>query len=130
MPKVTGVLETALYVEDLERAVQFYEKLFGFPRMVGIDRLIALKVCDGQVLLICKRGASLTHVPPHDGQGQVHIAFAIPKSDYEAWEQRLQDLGVTIEQRTEWPEGGHSLYFRDPDGHLLELATPGTWPNY
>ena len=37
---------------------------------------------------------------------------------------------VEIEGRTDWPRGGHSIYFRDPDGHLLELATPGLWTVY
>ena len=32
--------------------------------------------------------------------------------------------------RTSWSRGGRSIYFRDPDGHLLELATPGLWAVY
>ena len=38
--------------------------------------------------------------------------------------------GIAIEGRTDWSRGGHSIYFRDPDGHLLELATPGLWTIY
>jgi len=37
---------------------------------------------------------------------------------------------LAIEGRTDWSRGGHSIYFRDPDGHLLELATPGLWAIY
>ena len=29
-----------------------------------------------------------------------------------------------------WERGGQSIYFRDPDGHLVELATPGIWAIY
>jgi catechol 2,3-dioxygenase-like lactoylglutathione lyase family enzyme len=36
---------------------------------------------------------------------------------------------VAIEGRVDWPRGAKSIYFRDPDGHLLELGTPGLWPN-
>jgi catechol 2,3-dioxygenase-like lactoylglutathione lyase family enzyme len=46
------------------------------------------------------------------------------------WEGRLQERGIPIESRTTWSRGGTSLYFRDPDGHLLELATPGLWETY
>jgi catechol 2,3-dioxygenase-like lactoylglutathione lyase family enzyme len=37
---------------------------------------------------------------------------------------------VAIESRMEWPRGGKSIYFRDPDGHLLEVLTPGVWAIY
>jgi catechol 2,3-dioxygenase-like lactoylglutathione lyase family enzyme len=40
------------------------------------------------------------------------------------------DFGIAIEGRTNWRRGGISIYFRDPDGHLLELATPGLWPGH
>ncbi|MEE3214286.1 MAG: VOC family protein, partial [Pseudomonadota bacterium] len=69
-------------------------------------------------------------IPPHDGRGWVHMAFAIRHAELAAWESRLHAHGVEIEGRTRWSRGGESLYFRDPDGHLLELATPGVWPHY
>jgi len=69
-------------------------------------------------------------IPGHDGSGRVHFAFAIAAEDLPAWETHLQACAVAIEGRTAWPQGGHSLYFRDPDQHLVELATPGLWRNY
>lgn len=132
MPSVTGVLETSLYVDDLDRATRFYQQLFGFSVMIGDERIRALAVCPGQVLLLFKRGASLSpeQSPTHDGSGSLHLAFSIPESEYSAWGPRLQRMGITIEAAKKWEGGGRSLYFRDLDNHLLELATPGVWPNY
>jgi len=89
------------------------------------------------VLLLFKRGGTLTAtevsgglIPPHDGHGPLHIAFAIACDDYAPWKARLISKGVAIESETQWDRGGRSLYFRDPDGNLDELVTPGIWPIY
>jgi catechol 2,3-dioxygenase-like lactoylglutathione lyase family enzyme len=127
MPKLDALLESSLYVDDLGRSVRFYETVLGLELLVSEgDRLRAMGVAGRQVLLLFKKGAS----PDHDGDGRLHVAFAIPAAELEAWEQRLAERGVAIESRTTWPRGGQSLYFRDPDSHLLELATPGVWPLY
>ena len=55
---------------------------------------------------------------------------AVDARSTDASRSRLQEAGVAIEGRTAWPRGGESLYLRDPDGHLLELATPGLWAIY
>ena len=83
----------------------------------------------------CRRGAAPSRmpggaIPPHDGHGPLHIAFAVAAEDLGQWEERLGANGVAIEGRTHWSRGGESIYFRDPDGHLLELATPGLWAIY
>ena len=97
----------------------------------------AFSVGGESVLLIFPRGGSLETVhmpggtiPPHDGAGPLHIAFAIAKDELPGWETRLAENGIAIEGRTKWKRGGESIYFRDPDGHLLELATPGLWAIY
>jgi hypothetical protein len=89
------------------------------------------------VLLLFLRGHSLETVqlpggtiPPHDGNGPVHITFSIAADELAVWEERLKAKDIAIEGRTKWPRGGESIYFRDPDGHLLELATPGLWAGY
>jgi catechol 2,3-dioxygenase-like lactoylglutathione lyase family enzyme len=69
-------------------------------------------------------------IPPHEAAGQLHFAFAISKNDFTAWEERLTAQGIPIESEVNWPAGGRSIYFRDPDNHLVELATPGIWEVY
>src|SRR5215470_3506127 len=137
MPVLSGVLETCLYVADLDRASQFYESLLGLRRIAGDDRFRAYSVADRDVLLLFKKGASAKAVdvlgqivPPHDGSGHNHFAFAIPSSELAAWEKRLSECDVAIESRVRWPRGGTSIYFRDPDKNLGELATPGLWEIY
>ena len=141
MPAVSGVFETSLYVEDLPRSVAFYQQLCGFELIghpVGPqDRLAALRVGDRQVLLLFRQGGSIgdasadgQSVLPHDARGPIHVAFAVAAADIGAWERRLLDRGLTIERITDWRPGVRSLYLRDPDQHLVELATPGVWNVY
>lgn len=138
MPIIEGVLETALYVEDLNRSEEFYRRLFGFPVLLTEDRMRALRVpgqnAQGhQVLLLFRIGGSLNgesapggFIPSHDGNGKLHMAFSIGAEELDVWRKQLQEDGVEIESEVQ-ANSGHSLYFRDPDGHLIELATPGLW---
>ena len=137
MPEVTGIVETCLYVNDLERAARFYEDVCEFKRLIGDERFCALNVADRNVLLLFRTGATLKPIPtpggtipPHDGAGHSHVAFSISDSAIADWQRRFEERGVVIESTVEWPRGGRSLYFRDPDQHLLELITPGCWSIY
>jgi catechol 2,3-dioxygenase-like lactoylglutathione lyase family enzyme len=134
---VTGVLESGIYVDDVARSAEFYCRIFGFERLEGDDRFRALSVAGRQVFLIFKRGGTLAPMqlpggvlPPHDGSGRQHFAFSVPQADLAAWETKLAENGVAIESHVNWPRGGKSIYFRDPDGHLAELITPGCWAVY
>jgi catechol 2,3-dioxygenase-like lactoylglutathione lyase family enzyme len=135
--KLGRVIETCLYVDDLDRAGRFYEQVLGLTGLTRDARFRAYDVGGQSVLLLFQRGATLETVhmpggtiPPHDGHGPLHMAFAIAADALPDWEQRLRERGIEIEGRTDWSRGGHSIYFRDPDGHLLELATPGLWAIY
>jgi catechol 2,3-dioxygenase-like lactoylglutathione lyase family enzyme len=137
MPKLDHVLETALYVDDLGRAAGFYADILGLAPLYADERLRAFAVGGRSVLLLFRRGASLETmrmpggtIPPHDGSGPLHVAFAIAADELAQWEERLRTHRIAIEGRTDWPRGGRSIYFRDPDGHLLEIATPGLWSIY
>jgi catechol 2,3-dioxygenase-like lactoylglutathione lyase family enzyme len=137
IPKTHGLLETAIYVDDLQRAAEFYRRLFGFETLLESERLIALDVAARSVLLLFKRGATREPfetpggvIPGHDGSGPSHFAFSIEKDDLENWKQRLESEGVAIESIVTWDGGAKSIYFRDPDNHAVELITPGFWRIY
>ena len=130
-------LETCLHVADLPRAREFYTNLFGYEVMRSDDRLCALKVGESQILILFRRGSDpdgtilpFGRIPAHASSGQAHIGFSIPPESLPPWLARLAARGIPVESSFTWPTGGTSVYFRDPEGHLLELLTPGVWPNY
>ena len=135
-PTVGRILETSLYVTSLDRAQDFYTRIFGFQTLVRDGRMCAMAVPGRQVLLLFKRGGSVQPsttsfglIPGHDGQGTQHLCFSVTHEDLPAWSQHLNDCGLQIESRLDWPNGGSSLYFRDLDGHSIEVGTSGLWQN-
>jgi catechol 2,3-dioxygenase-like lactoylglutathione lyase family enzyme len=130
-PKTDGILESSLYVSDVPRSIRFYEDIFGFRVISEFgERGCAMQAGARQALLLFKKGASRTIQSPHDGDGELHVAFAIPTAELADWESWLHTRGIAVEEKRAWELGGWSLYFRDPDRHLIELATPGTWSVY
>jgi catechol 2,3-dioxygenase-like lactoylglutathione lyase family enzyme len=140
MPRIERVLETALYVKDIGRSVDFYRRVLGFgvlSKSGEPERLAAMDVGGVHVLLLFKAGATANDVnipggriPGFDGGGNGHVAFPVSSEELRAWENRLAQHGIAIESTVKWERGGQSIYFRDPDGNLLELATPGVWATY
>lgn len=130
-PKSDGILESSLYVSDVARSVRFYQETFGFRVIAEFgERGCAMNASTRQVLLLFKKRASRAIQSPHDGDGELHVAFAIASTELSKWEAWLEERRIAIEEKRQWHLGGWSLYFRDPDRHLIELATPGTWPVY
>jgi len=137
MPRLNGILETAIHTEDMARSRAFYVDVLGLELMYKDDRLSAYAVAERDVLLVFRKGETAQTVtlpsgtiPGHGGDGALHVAFAVGEDELSRWEAHLASRGLTIEGRNSWSRGGRSIYFRDPDGHLLELATPGLWPVY
>lgn len=136
-PEISGMLETCVYVDDLSRASAFYEEVLGLELMTALDRLHAFSVGPRQVLLLFPRELSQHDsrtpfglVPGHRADGPAHFAFRIGETTYEPWKAWLRRKNVDVTSEVTWPRGGRSLYFNDPDGNVLEMATPGLWPNY
>src|SRR5271167_3524777 len=118
-PRVSRMLETSLYVRDLERSRIFYERVFGFSTMFDDERMCAMEVPGEQVLLLFRHGMTDQPapvpgglIPPHHGRGALHLAFAIPFGELVAWEAHLARADVAVESRVGWARGGTSLYFR------------------
>jgi len=136
-PRLGGVLETALYTDDKLRLVHFFRETMGLATLRDEERLTAFDAGGASVILVFARGASVDgedtpegHIPGHDGSGPLHLAFKVTEADYSRWQDRLRTAEVPDLGEIEWPAGGRSWYFEDPDGHVLEIATPGLWDNY
>ena len=137
---LNGLVEAALFVEELPRACDFYEQVLGLGKVKASDTGCVFRVADQRYLLIISRKAAHTPnktasgdvLPPvalahHDGRGPGHIAFGISKDEVDSWRERLAKHDVDLLSEISWETGARSLYFRDPDGHMIELATAGIW---
>jgi catechol 2,3-dioxygenase-like lactoylglutathione lyase family enzyme len=135
--RVNGILETALYVADPAVTAAFYRGLFGFNTLMESERLVALDVAGSNVLLLFRTGTigepfdtGCGIIPGHAGVSPTHFAFSISAEDVEPWRAKLASEGVAVESVVTWPRGAKSIYFRDPDGNLAELISPGFWSTY
>lgn len=124
------VLEACLYASDLDAAERFYADVLGFEAFAReAGRHVFFRCGDGVLLLF---NPTVTRepqhgVPAHGTDGAGHIAFAVRDDAIAEWRTWLERRGVAIEQEATWPRGGRSLYFRDPAGNSLELASPRIW---
>lgn len=130
LPPILGIHEAALYVRDLDRAERFWTRL-GFPLVGrGEGRHVFFRAGRDLLLLFDAEAASRPSggVPPHGATGPGHVAFDLPDRDaLEAWRRRLELATIEVEAEVDWPSGGRSLYFRDPDGNSIEFITRGSW---
>ena len=126
---VNRILETCLYVDDLDAARRFYQEVLGLQSFASVAGRHVFFRCGAGVLLLFNPDETATgagSAPAHGAHGPGHIAFAMAADQVDAWRERLAQNGVPVEAEVTWP-GGFSLYFRDPAGNSLELTTPGTW---
>lgn len=131
----SGILETVLYARDLGAIEDFYRRALALePFAKAEGRQVFYRVGE-QVLLIFNPNATSKPpaddaelpVPPHGADGEGHVCFRASAEEITAWRTHLEKQGVCIEADFEWPEGGRSIYFRDPAGNCLEFAEPRIW---
>ena len=129
MRPLDRVLETILYVDDLEAAERFYGGPLGLALDARKEGLFAFfRIGDAMLLLFEPSAARRSRgVPAHGAVGPGHACFAVAERELDGWKARLEAAGVAIEHEQDWPRGGRSFYFRDPAGNSLELATPRIW---
>ncbi|MCJ8149126.1 VOC family protein [Shinella sedimenti] len=129
-----GILETALYADDLDAAEAFYGELLGLQKITRQANRHVFFRCGPGVLLIFNPQETIEPPPPHafpvpvhGARGPGHVCFRVPGRELDFWVQKLVEAGITIEADFHWPNGARSIYFRDPAGNSLECAEPGLW---
>lgn len=134
-PRLIGTLESALYAEDLAAAAAFWTGIIGLPQIGHVPGRHVFFRCGAQVLLVFDPRATMQPpdptarlpVPPHGASGAGHFCMGCGPEDIDGWKTHLQRAGVAIEADLLWPQGGRSLYFRDPAGNSIEIADPAIW---
>ena len=131
--KVAGVLETCIYAEDLEAAEAFYRSVLGLEAFQKAPGRHVFFYCGPHaVFLVFNPEATVRSdmklgVPTHGAAGPGHVTFSIRETEMTDWRERLSAEGVAIEKEVDWPGGGRSIYFRDPAGNSVELASARIW---
>ena len=128
------ILESALYADDLDAAERFYGEVLGLEKITRAGNRHVFFRCGRGVLLIFNPAETeipfkegQLPVPPHGARGPGHLCFLAEVTEFEAWRDRLTAAGIAIESDMEWPQGGRSIYFRDPAGNSLEFAEARIW---
>jgi catechol 2,3-dioxygenase-like lactoylglutathione lyase family enzyme len=134
-PALSGVLETAVYVDNLESAERFYRDVLGLTKIFTVPgRQLVFRLQESILLVFDARQTQREQVvinggaiPLHGALGAGHMAFRVDKSKLDTWRSHFRAAGVAIESEVSWPNGALSIYFRDPAGNSLEFATPDMW---
>ena len=118
--KTTGIDHVVLWTADLARAKRFYMDVLGMTLHQETKDQIFLKCGDHNMVALFdggQRGIDVTS--NHELQ---HMALNMELASYEETAARLEEEGCEITHRGADP---YCIYFRDPDGHRLQLLYSG-----
>jgi len=122
--ELEGIDHVALGVRDIERSAKWYIEVLGFERLHegmwnGVPTFIG-KANTGIALFPVTAGATSTPSTRRDIR-MLHLAFRADRENFVAAQRELEERGIKFEFQDH--EISHSIYFRDPDGHQLEITT-------
>ncbi len=131
---IDGILETALYTDDLDAAEAFYAGVLGLEKVLRAGNRHVFFRCGETILLIFNPKETVKPpspdalpVPPHGTTGPGHLCFRMDAQAIDRMVEKLNKAGIVIESDFRWPNGARSIYFRDPAGNSLECAEPMLW---
>jgi catechol 2,3-dioxygenase-like lactoylglutathione lyase family enzyme len=114
MIETTGIDHVVLHVNDVQRAKKFYTEVLGMTPYREDDGQVFLHAGQQGVALFRKEGET----PLTAGNDLNHLALNVAAGSYETLKAELEKHGVAVTGR---PGEDRCIYFRDPDGHRLQL---------
>jgi catechol 2,3-dioxygenase-like lactoylglutathione lyase family enzyme len=114
MIETTGIDHVVLHVNDVRRAKKFYTEVLGMTPYREDDGQVFLHAGQQGVALFRKDGET----PLTAGNDLNHLALNVAAGTYETLKAELEKHGVAVTGR---PGEDRCIYFRDPDGHRLQL---------
>jgi glyoxylase I family protein len=115
MIETSGIDHIVLHVADVARAKAFYTGVLGMTPYREEDGQVFLHTGTQGVALFKKRGET----PLSAGNDLNHLALNVASGTYETLKAELESHGVAVGGR---PGEDRCIYFRDPDGHRLQLV--------
>jgi lactoylglutathione lyase len=123
MRAIRGLDYTIVFARDLPAMRRFYTEVMRFEvyfEMAG-GNWVELRV-GGNILALSKPGMVIPDLPPPAGTASLQLAFRVRREEVDACEASLREANVTIvAPAKDQPWGHRTLFFRDPDGNLLEI---------
>lgn len=117
MIRTTGVDHVVLHVSDIGRSKAFYTDILGMTVYREDDGQVFMHAGQQGVALFKKQGATQLAA----GNDLNHLALNVAAGNYETLKTELEKAGVAVSGR---PGEERCIYFRDPDGHRLQLIVP------
>jgi lactoylglutathione lyase len=113
---------TVIYVRQMQKMREFYERTMGFPLHREISaRWIEFRV-GANILALAERGGRFDDPAPPAGTLSLQLAFRVAPQEVDLCAATLATRGVDIvSPPTDQPFGHRTLFFRDPDGNVLEI---------
>jgi catechol 2,3-dioxygenase-like lactoylglutathione lyase family enzyme len=129
MIKIKNIKENCIYVNNLERTLEFYRDKIGLELISHLkDRHVFFRAGDSVLLCFNPEATKQEkNLPPHFGEGKLHLAFEVDQADYQSAKSQIIKAGIEIEHEQSWKNNLKSFYFRDPDQHLIEIVMKGIW---
>lgn len=127
---ITGILEAALYADDLSAAARFYGDALGLTQIAGDGKRDLFYRCGNSVLLVFNAQETLkptSKAPTHGATGRGHVALRVEQAELDNIRKRLAEWNIPIETEVTWPRGATSIYVRDPAGNSVEFASTEMW---
>lgn len=117
-----------LYVEDIDRALEFYTGILGFKERVRQGPYAELETGTTTLCLVERRYVHETygHQVPPPGQGASEVGVLVEERPHvdELYQRALKGGATSVAEPKDEPWGQRVSYVRDPDGHLLEICSP------
>jgi len=120
--QLEGIDHVAMGVRDIERSAKWYVEVLGFDRLhEGASNGVPTFIGKGNTGIALFPASHETKPSGHREIRMLHLAFRANRENFLAAQRELKERGIKFEFQDH--EIAHSIYFRDPDGHQLEITT-------
>lgn len=113
---------TVIFVRDMNAMRRFYGEILAFPFLRELSPNWIEYGLGGNTLALARPSRTAADAPTHAGSASLQLAFRVSSAEVDACAEELERQGVALQSPpTNQPFGHRTLFFRDPDGNLLEI---------